>query len=618
MIVKSFRQILRAVLLTAGMLFFVFLLRHAADGDMTSYRTDILFHDSVILFVSTLPLLAVDFRKICWGLTDGLLVCLAGLYTVSAYVHGHTVSAVALQEVFPYALLYFSVKVLLASGGRMTRLFLFSAFCVWSCIESVMGLSQVFGRMPSGHHAFGMTGSFSNPGPYGCFISMTMAVAAGYAVKYRATSGILCPASLKGLFSIRRSRVFKSLYFKWIVFRLSPFVLAAAVLMLGIMVLPASMSRAGWLGFGAALVAVLLVETDFWKRLKRRTVTVAVSMFVLAAVFAGIFVIKKDSAIGRLHIWNMEVWAISDSPLIGTGPGTALGAYGRAQESYFRSGDRPEAVVRVAGCPEYAFNEYLKGGMESGIPGLLLFMSVPVVAAVSLLRRREAFSYGVVAAAVFSFFSYPLSVMPLAVGIALLLASAGCYPNLCRETGFALSYVLNVVSVLLLSFGACSFRNVFDDRADAVSDWQAARQWSGMELYDDAAEALGDIYPEMSWNYRYIYDYGYALNKTGDYERSNAVLEEGAAISSDPMFHNIMGKNHAAVGHYADAEVEFMTSHYMVPCRLYPLVLLMEMYEEQGDRGKAVSTGRKILDMPVNPKNTAMRKLNEKAMDMME
>ena len=39
----------------------------------------------------------------------------------------------------------------------------------------------------------------------------------------------------------------------------------------------------------------------------------------------------------------------------------------------------------------------------------------------------------------------------------------------------------------------------------------------------------------MSWNYRYLYDYGYALRKIGNYGKSTEVLLKGAELSSDPI-----------------------------------------------------------------------------------
>ena len=106
-----------------------------------------------------------------------------------------------------------------------------------------------------------------------------------------------------------------------------------------------------------------------------------------------------------------------------------------------------------------------------------------------------------------------------------------------------------------------------------------------------------------------MYDYGYALHKCKRYEESNKILKEGAKISSDPMFYNIIGKNLEAMGLYEEAEQAYLHAHYMVPQRLYPLTLLMHMHIRLGNNNEALRYGRIILDKPVNERHRTMLRL---------
>lgn len=110
--------------------------------------------------------------------------------------------------------------------------------------------------------------------------------------------------------------------------------------------------------------------------------------------------------------------------------------------------------------------------------------------------------------------------------------------------------------------------------------------------------------------YKLAYEQGYSLHKSGRFEESNRTLLEGAKISSDPMFHNIIGKNHEALGDYESAEREYIHAHFMVPCRLYPIVLLMEMELKKANKTTALEYGNKALLLPVNNRNLAMRELH--------
>ena len=123
-----------------------------------------------------------------------------------------------------------------------------------------------------------------------------------------------------------------------------------------------------------------------------------------------LFQMKKESASGRLFMWKMSLKAITESPIIGTGSGGFAKAYSKAQHDYFAKYGQPESLPesRVAGSPEYAFNEYLQIAIEFGIPGLILFLSILLISLINMIKEREAGLAGsVLAFMIFSFASYP-------------------------------------------------------------------------------------------------------------------------------------------------------------------------------------------------------------------
>lgn len=245
-----------------------------------------------------------------------------------------------------------------------------------------------------------------------------------------------------------------------------------------------------------------------------------------------------------------------------------MGVYGEAQAEYFAEKDRSEIIKKVAGCPEYAFNEYLKIGIEYGIPTMFAVIAMLIVLIILLLKVRSPFAYGLIAFCVFAFFSYPLSVVKI--------------------------------------------------KSEAEKQWESVRYLSGMELYEDAIEEYTPLYEDLKDNYRYLYDYGYALFKCGRYYESTKVLKEGATISSDPMFYNIMGRNNEALGLYEAAEYCYMYSHNMVPSRIYPLSLLMKMKIRTGSTQEAIAIGEKIQSMHVNDKVLTMRRLQKECLSQLD
>ena len=404
--------------------------------------------------------------------------------------------------------------------------------------ESSLGLLQVLGLRVSGHVGFVMTGSFSNPGPYGGLIAILLAILGAYVIQNRNAQ-------------------------KW--YDKTLVILSAISCALCIIVLPASMSRAAWLALGIAVLVFGFKELSFadWIR-KHKALAVIASVIVLIAM-TGVFFLKKDSAIGRLHIWHMELRAIAEKPLSGHGKGTVLGVYGDTQAKYFAEKERPEIITKVAGCPEYAFNEYLKIGVEYGIPAMLGVIVVLILVIALLLKYRLPFAYGLIAFCVFAFFSYPLEAVRI--------------------------------------------------KPDVEKKWESIRYLSTMELYEDSVEELAPLYDDLKDNYRYLYDYGYALHKCKRYQESTKILKEGAVISSDPMFYNIIGRNYEAMKEYDKARDAYIHAHNMVPCRIYPLVLLMEMYASIGDDKTAMKYGARALQAPYNERHRNMLLLRNRVQE---
>lgn len=241
-----------------------------------------------------------------------------------------------------------------------------SALSLWLAYESVLGIMQLLGIIVSHNSMCPMTGDFANSGPYGGFLAVCIAVVFAAAWRWR-DSGNLYDRILFWLSSVSGC--------------------------LGIVVLPASMSRTGFVALLVFAVAFALIDTEsksYFKSHKWLPLSVVAVAFVVGA---GAFCLKKDSALGRFHIWEMELRAIADKPLTGHGFGNALGSYGDAQAEYFETEERGQERVRIAGCPEYAFNEYLRMGMEFGILGLLLSVAVIVLGTMMLCHSDSSFHH---------------------------------------------------------------------------------------------------------------------------------------------------------------------------------------------------------------------------------
>ena len=466
---------------------------------------------------------------------------------------------------------------------RKVPIMLLAGLCAWGVEEAVFGLMQVLGWRASGHALYALTGHFSNPGPYGGFIACVMAVAGAWLMRFRVKPGMT-----KVEPGMTKEESGKTRSFGRLRMTLDGMmrVLAWMALGMGMLVLPATMSRAGWLALAIAIAVEALCQPSVqgWMRQHGWGVPACVLGFV--AVLAGAFLLKPDSALGRLHIWRIECRAIAARPWMGAGPGMGPWAYGEAQEAFFRAhlATVSPAVVRVAGCPEYAFNEFLGIGVEYGVPGLLLSLLLVLTSILTLHKARSPFAAGLTAWAVFACASYPLAVTQLRVlgaGFVLIALAVGSLQVRSWRMG-----VLPIIAAALLA-GWMGFRGMFG------GDSSASLRMTGKE------------------DFRAVYAQGYALHRLGRYAESTEVLERGARMSCDPMFEIIMGKNAEALGFSDKAAELYEKAHYMVPSRLYPLVRLMRLQIRQGLDTEALVTAREIMEMPINERHAGMVRLRE-------
>ena len=99
------------------------------------------------------------------------------------------------------------------------------------------------------------------------------------------------------------------------------------------------------------------------------------------------------------------------------------------------------------------------------------------------------------------------------------------------------------------------------------------------------------------------------------YNDSNAALRDGLMVSSDPMFHVVMGNNYKALKVYKEAEESYKTAFYMGPNKMYPLYQLLQLYIEFGDTENALDTARRIVNFEPKVRSKATDEMQQSASD---
>ena len=445
---------------------------------------------------------------------------------------------------------------------------------------------QVLGWRSSRHALFALTGHFQNPGPFGGFIACVMAVAGAWLM-----GSPVKPGMTKEKMGTKKMTTIVSV-FAWV------------ALGMGLLVLPASMSRAGWLGLAVAL-GVEWMRSPIRSGMTKSLLRLLIGCSVVLVLLVGAFLLKPDSALGRLHVWRMECRAIAERPWSGAGPGMGPWAYGDAQEAFFREHLETvsAATIRVAGCPDHAYNEYLGIGVEYGLPAMVLAVLLVVSSIVVLHKAGSPLAAGLTAWAVFACASYPLAVPQLQI-LGVVFVISGVISGLLMIPNKVIAVVL--AALVLVATGWMGFA----DQGRRMTETGQRVTETGQRMTENGWRMMkkGDREREEA---RVVYADGYALHLAGWYVESTQLLEKGARMSCDPMFEIIMGKNAEALGDCEKAAALYGKAHYMVPSRLYPLVRLMRLQIRQGRDPQALETARQIVAMPVNGRNAGMVRLHE-------
>ena len=417
---------------------------------------------------------------------------------------------------------------------------------VWSLIaagaaEAVWGLLQVYGYEPSNHSLYALTGSFYNPGPYSGFLAMCLPIA--------------LHEWLKG------KGIWKHL------------ALVALVLM-GV-VLPSGMSRSAWL---AALVASgYVLAVHHWKAVCRYWKAVLAGFLLLVVLGIGAYHWKKESADGRLLMWKIAFTEVI-VPWNGVGWEYVAGAYGEGQERYFASGKGTEQEERVAGAPEYVFNEYLQVGLAWGMHTMFGIVFLVIVCLKwGHVSRQYGVCGGLMSLSVFAFSSYPFQFMEFILAFLALLVAC------------AMGYRKKWVGALALVLGI------------------------GIGAY------LADNRPQK--NARQMFEQAHALHKAGKWWASTELLKETMKVSSDAMVLNIIGKNFQAMGQPKVAEHWYVRSTHRLPNRIYPYYLLAKLYAEHPDvfpKEKMEWAARMVQEKEPKVQSTAIRQMREEVKKLLE
>lgn len=445
------------------------------------------------------------------------------------------------------------------------KAWLFVFIALLGFILSIWGLGQFTGLLPSHHNYFSITGPFDNPAG----ISASLA--------------ILLPFSLYACCYLKkRHRLF-------------------AIIATCFVVLTIVLSHAR-----TAILATAILSLFFFIRLlKERGIKILpvhlVSLFIgCLLLFIGLYFMKKDSANGRLLIWQCSAQLISEKPIAGYGGNSFTANYMSEQASYFMK--YPDSGhVMLAGNVHHPFNEFLKWLVNYGLIGFCL-TSLLIITPIWITRKKNSpelfvFRLGLLSTGVCAFFSYPFDYpfprLMTVVFIAFMLADGkSINPNkqnqrLTHNMAIIRPILINgyfiKMVIVLLSLGLLSvtiYQAICENKWYKVAHLSLQGQTRKMLPEYDKLHRLTYLQKKDL----FLYNYGAELNYIGEYNKSNQILLECHEYMNDYDVQMLLGYNRVELGEYYLAEKHYRLAHKMIPLKFTPLYTLVKLYKETIDK----------------------------------
>ncbi len=512
--------------------------------------------------VSTILTLAINKKKTKISILDILFLIFIFVSVAYSYMTLGVITT-KLRIFILLAILYFFVRIHLQQYSYSKHCILYTIL-LSGLIEAIWGLTQLYGLSSSYHDLFKLTGSFFNPGPYAGYLSMILPISLFYLLNdYRFIKN-------------KYSKAYFIPYLRWSI----SFLTFICILL----VLPATMSRASWIGAILGCTVVLLQfflqsKSVYIKRNKKKRFYGCILLIAgLIISCLGLYSLKKDSADGRVFIWKISLSIIKQHPC-GVGLGRFPGAYSEAQISYFESKKGTTHEQNIAEPVEYAFNEYIQLCTEFGIGALMLFLTFLTASLYySIKIKNHAESGALISLLIFASMSYPFRVLPLAILLIILLATNTSSLNIKPHFFYANKKLYTYIIIFILTI------TTYSSISNSYSSYQAHKSWGkAKELYRSnafkkGAEEYAQLYSYLNNDISFMFEYARCLSKSYQFKESNQIIHKALKISCDPMFYNIMGKNYQDLKEYSAAESYFLKSSSLVPNRIYPYYLLGKLY----------------------------------------
>ncbi len=563
-----------------------------------------------LLIISVFSIITSKQINISVSKLDIILFILVVYLSINRYlIQAEYSFSIRYMELLGLSLIY----VLIRSLNQKIIFWLLLLIIISGAIQAIYGNLQLLGYYSSNHSGFKLTGSFFNPGPYaGFLISVFPFAFSMYLFKEETVKHV---ANYRGDKYDLLNNVVKN------IFEYIP--LLGIICM--VLVLPATQSRAAWLAVFSSSLVLLELKYGIIKKiylklniLKKSIIGICV-LIVISISLLGIYHLKKGSSDGRLFIWKVSTEIIKDYPVFGVGFDRFKAHYMNYQANYFvEHGETEDALV--ADNSYYAFNELIQFISENGIIALVFLIAILYfIFGMTLIKEDKHIGFitkvSLFGIGLFACFSYPTEILPIKLILVILLAIMAALDRhkikayqVSKKSKIPLLKIFVVTVTLVIA--VISIKHI-NNVQNSFKSWKLALNSYQYGDYEGALKEYKIAYHELKNNGEFLMNYGKALSIYKQDEKAIQVLKEAKKHLNTTVIETALGDAYKNLKQYNKAEKAYVHAANMIPARFYPLYLLAKLYESNGEKEKAITKAKTILDKEVKIPSTAIKEIKE-------
>jgi|GEM_PF-4039546 len=483
----------------------------------------------------------------------------------------------------------FAVYILFRSLTDMNTgiKYVFYGYACCGCVLTVYGFLQYLGVMKSFNPYYAITGPFHNPAPFSCHLMVTILI------------GVVL------LFNDYSKRAIKNV-------RIGILLL---YILLNSFLLFVCGSRAA---IFATVFGILILFTSrprvrlMFNALKNVKIWFAIGTVFLTLLFL-LYLIRPDSANGRLLIWRASLNIFLEHPVTGIGFDNFVPQYAADQIAYFSSSASSFYEKERADFITHPFNEPLLLLVENGLIGFCLFSFLTFRVILRGITFSDIDKWSLLTLAIlsaliiFGFFSYPSDYG--CFNIIFFVCLAKLSSSLVNRLSIVPPNLIYKVPLVILFFGGLIVLLLTFGYNQVIRKWNKGYSQYHSDYNNFTLENYNKLYSKLGDNGIFLFNYGVLLSEKKEYLKAVSVLEKAKYRFPHPELFLALGDSYKALGKFRESETAYLSSSYLVPKKLTPKYRLAVLYLDIGDSTKAKTLAESILNSSTKIQDQSTTKL---------